>query len=108
MTTLEKTIAQFGTFDPPSPVSNEEIADFADSLLAEKDAPLCSVHKLINERGDFDLALRIGNSCLACSLNERYELLELLAPYADGDSVGTLRKLIEKIKEKTDVDTRND
>jgi hypothetical protein len=58
--------------------------------------PLCPVHKRIDDNGT--LELEIGNNCVACSLNERTELLKVLEPVAspDGseDSVTVLRRAI--------------
>lgn len=60
--------------------------------------PLCPVHAAIDARGSLEVAIS-GNNCVACSLNERQELLDLLAPFApedaSEDSVTVLRKLAE-------------
>lgn len=69
--------------------------------MAEEDglsgaAPLCPVHKRIDERGTLEMEIG-GLNCLACTLQERVELLALLAPFADGskDSVTVLREVAE-------------
>lgn len=58
--------------------------------------PMCPEHRKIEDKGDMEL--EIGNDCLACSLNERAELLSILATgtAADGntDSVTTLTALV--------------
>src|SRR5688500_16782533 len=58
--------------------------------------PLCAVHQSIENKGA--LELEVGNNCVACSLNERTELLMILAPLAapDGseDSVTVLRRTV--------------
>lgn len=60
--------------------------------------PMCPVHRKIEDRGDMDL--EIGNDCVACSLNERAELLAILATgtAADGkmDSVTALTALVNE------------
>lgn len=63
---------------------------------AEK-TPLCLLHKRLEDRNALEVVY--GNDCIACSLNERQELLELLAPLApqdaEADSVTVMRKVIE-------------
>lgn len=58
--------------------------------------PLCRVHARIKDRGA--LVMHYGNGCVACSLNERKELLDVLgSAVAQGeviDSVSFLRGLI--------------
>lgn len=60
--------------------------------------PMCPVHRKIEDKGDAEL--EIGNDCLACSLNERAELLAILATgiLADGstDSVTALTAVINE------------
>jgi hypothetical protein len=60
--------------------------------------PMCPLHRRIEDKGDMDL--EIGNDCLACSLNERAELLATLAAgtAADGniDSVSALTALVNE------------
>lgn len=59
--------------------------------------PLCDIHQRLENAGS--LECEIGNDCVACSLNERRELLELLAPFAaEGnteDSVTVLRRVVQ-------------
>lgn len=62
--------------------------------MSEQQMPLCAVHESLDKSDE--LVLHIGNGCVACSLNERNELLEMLTPFADGDSVQSLFRLIEK------------
>ena len=61
-------------------------------------APLCPVHQSLEDQGKLECEIG-GNNCVACSLNERAELLALLAPLAarDGseDSVSVLRRVVE-------------
>lgn len=58
--------------------------------------PLCPVHQRLEDADK--LELEIGNDCVACSLNERAELLTMLEPFAPTDrtldSVTVLRNLI--------------
>jgi hypothetical protein len=66
--------------------------------------PCCEVHAALDARGT--LELEIGNKCVACSPNERAELLKILAPHVPvddrSDSVGFLRlKLAHLKKEET-------
>lgn len=58
--------------------------------------PLCPVHEQIDKRGTLEMEIS-GLNCLACTLQERVELLALLAPFADGkkDSVTVLREAVE-------------
>jgi hypothetical protein len=61
--------------------------------------PMCPAHRKIEDSGDMNL--EIGNDCVACSLNERSELLSILA---DGlsdttepvDSVTALMTLVNE------------
>ena len=59
--------------------------------------PLCPIHKRLDVIDQ--LQMPVGNSCLACSLNERTELIELLAPFAADDGsdapIDTLLRLVE-------------
>lgn len=61
--------------------------------------PLCPVHKSLEDRNS--LAVPIGGlGCVACSLNERQELLDILAPCAaprdnSKDSTSVLREVVE-------------
>lgn len=59
--------------------------------------PLCAVHQRLEDIGA--LECEVGNDCVACSLNERCELLALIGPFAaDGnteDSVTVLRRVAE-------------
>lgn len=69
-----------------------------DAARVEKDAatPLCPIHKRIADRGKLEMSIGALN-CVACSLGEREELLNLLAPLADGskDSTTALREIVE-------------
>lgn len=47
------------------------------------ETPLCPVHKSLDERDD--LELQIGNNCVACSLIERSQILDVLEPLANPD-----------------------
>lgn len=66
-------------------------------LRGANDPPLCAGHRRLDEAGN--LELRFGNDCVACSLNERAELLELLSKVADNDvdSVTALAKMVQFI-----------
>lgn len=57
--------------------------------------PLCAVHDQLDQTGD--LILAYGNKCVACSLNERQELLNLIAEFIDpfADAVTCLKRLLE-------------
>jgi len=61
--------------------------------------PLCGLHKSLEQRGWLVVEVS-ANNCIACALNERKELLDLLAPVAnpDGseDSVAVLTRLREE------------
>jgi hypothetical protein len=65
------------------------------------ETPFCPPHAALEECEK--LELEVGNDCVACSLNERSELLNLLEPFAaDGnseDSCTVLRKVIDLRKE---------
>lgn len=74
------------------------------SPLDAPEMPLCPVHKRLNESGVLGtlgcgLELQYSNGCVACSLNERQELLDTLARFApedeSEDSIAVLRKLAE-------------
>ncbi len=69
---------------------------YAISRITAVPTPLCPIHKQIDERGTLEMEIG-GLGCLACTLQERVELLALLAPFADGstDSVTTLRKVVD-------------
>lgn len=60
--------------------------------------PLCPVHARIDKNGALEMTIG-GNNCVACSLNERQQLLDLLAPFAPDnaseDSLTVLRRLTE-------------
>jgi hypothetical protein len=60
--------------------------------------PLCLIHQRLESAGKLTCEIG-GNNCVACSLNERAELLTLLAPFAakDGseDSLTVLRRLAD-------------
>jgi hypothetical protein len=62
------------------------------------ETPLCPAHKRLDERGTLEMTIG-GNNCVACSLNERKQLLDLLAPFApkdaSEDSLTVLRRLAE-------------
>ena len=59
--------------------------------------PLCAVHKSLEDRNALEVEIS-GMNCVACSLNERAELLKLLTPFAapDGskDSLQVVQGLI--------------
>jgi hypothetical protein len=75
----------FGIWVKGSPTAEAE---------SEPEMPLCTMHKHLDKVGE--LALNYGNGCVACSLNERKGLLELLAPFCQvGDySTTTLSRLV--------------
>jgi hypothetical protein len=90
-------------FQPTYPERDCFNAGFDAGLEAAKAAPadeavsmpLCAGHGRVDRMGH--LVLEVGNSCVACSLNERTELLGLLAPFipsGGADSVTTLNVLI--------------
>lgn len=58
---------------------------------------LCPVHKRLDSAGT--LECEVGNDCVACSLNERGELLQIIAPFAaEGnteDSVTVMRRVVD-------------
>src|SRR5689334_16034514 len=61
--------------------------------------PMCPVHRTIENKGE--LQLEIGNDCIACSLNERSELLGILADSVtsdqeDVDSASALMVLVNE------------
>lgn len=80
--------AKGGCLDPDDPAVQRAIDG----------VPLCPVHKSLDERDE--LVPEIGNNCVACSLHERTELLNVLEPFAspDGtqDSVTVLRNAIAR------------
>ena len=59
--------------------------------------PLCPVHKRLEESDNLEVEIG-GLNCVACSLNERSEMLKVLAPLAPPDhsldSIGVLRSAI--------------
>ncbi len=59
--------------------------------------PLCAVHQRLESTNA--LECEVGNDCVACSLNERRELLQLIAPFAAAgnteDSVTVMRRVAE-------------
>lgn len=66
--------------------------------------PLCPVHRAIENRGEVELVY--GNGCVACSLNERTELLEILAsalPPKDTDSVTFLRQVMAHARDLSEA-----
>jgi hypothetical protein len=60
--------------------------------------PMCPVHQKIEDNGDMDL--EIGNDCLACSLNERSELLSILADSATDEDVDSVTALTVLVNER--------
>jgi hypothetical protein len=62
--------------------------------------PLCPVHQSLEDSGN--LEVEYGNRCIACSLNERVELRELLVklepPEGRMDAVSFLREVITQYK----------
>lgn len=73
--------------------------DDVEYVRADQLPPLCPLHRNLDDKGN--LELEIGNDCVACSLNERTDLLSVLAGNApvDGrtDSVTVLRGLQSEI-----------
>lgn len=65
---------------------------------SETKTPLCPVHARIDSAGTLEVEIG-GNACVACSLNERKELLDILAPFAapEGaeDSVTVMRRVTD-------------
>ena len=63
-----------------------------------KATPLCPVHQRLEDSNNLECEIG-GNDCAACSLNERAELLKLLAPFAakDGseDSLTVMRRVTD-------------
>ena len=49
-----------------------------------KATPLCPVHQHLEDSNNLECEIG-GNNCVACSLNERAELLKLIAPFAAKD-----------------------
>lgn len=74
--------------------------------------PLCPLHQSLEDRAALEVVY--GNDCVACSLNERAELLQTLAPHVplDGwvDSVGFLKKKLSHVTQatKTSADNSDD
>lgn len=65
------------------------------SPVRSETLPLCTIHLRMENRGTLEAVY--GNHCVACSLNERVELLNTLAgdnPPTRTDSVTFLRELI--------------
>lgn len=63
-------------------------------MKVEETVPLCAVHQRLEDSNELEISF--GNGCVACSLNERIELLDVLAPFANlskGDSVDTAKAL---------------
>lgn len=62
--------------------------------IATREMPLCVVHTHLDQQDE--PALTFGNGCVACSLNERVELLHLLATWVPNytDSVTALQRLM--------------
>lgn len=58
--------------------------------------PLCPLHQSLEDRGKLEVAIG-ALGCMACSLNERVELLNILAPCADGtkDSTTVAREVVD-------------
>jgi hypothetical protein len=72
-------------------------------IVATSALPLCPVHQSLEDRGE--LEVEYGSNCVACSLNERSELLEILADQLpDGtawiDSVDFLRELLSPERDR--------
>lgn len=61
--------------------------------------PLCPVHQKIDANGTLELPY--GNACVACSLCERQELLDLLAPLAIA-AAGPRRTSVDFLQELLD------
>lgn len=80
------------------------VGDRASSLSpTQEQTPLCTVHADL-DRAD-KLELHYGNGCVACSLNERRELLDVLAsalPPPDSDAVTFLRGVVERARASQD------
>ena len=70
----------------------------AGEVGALESQPLCPVHRKLEDAGKLECEIG-GNNCVACSLNERTELLAILATFtAEGnteDSVTVLRRVTE-------------
>lgn len=79
-----------------SGVGNESPRPAQDSREA---VPLCPVHRQVDNAGHLEVFY--GNACVACSLNERAELLKLLEPFADGTRASTevLHDVFERLQE---------
>lgn len=64
----------------------------------EKSVPLCSVHQTLEDCDQLEVQIS-GMNCVACSLNERAELLLILEPCApidqSKDSVTVLREVVD-------------
>lgn len=70
------------------------------------DVPLCDVHARLDKEGA--LVLAVTNNCVACALNERAELIDVLATVGDPklDSVSTLREVITRAASQPDAQLR--
>ena len=68
--------------------------------------PLCSIHQGLEDRGTLEIEIS-GMDCIACSLNERADLLKMLAPFAapNGakDSLQVMRDLITRATSDGDI-----
>lgn len=99
MRAAEKIAKRFALLCPeiaiPQIVSIVE-AELTAGAFAEGQ-PLCPVHQSLEDRGKLEVVY--GNECIACSLNERVELLNILTPAApqDGsaDTVTVLRNVMD-------------
>jgi hypothetical protein len=64
----------------------------------QKNTPLCPVHQRLEDSNRLQCEIG-GNNCVACSLNERAELLRLLAPFAvqdrSEDSLTVMQRVID-------------
>jgi len=64
----------------------------------QKATPLCPVHQHLEDSDKLECEIG-GNNCVACSLNERAELLKLLAPFAakngSEDSLTVMRRVVD-------------
>jgi hypothetical protein len=78
--------------DKNSAIPSAEPKPTAESSAAPT---LCPVHQEIEDFGNLEIVY--GNNCVACSLNERDELLEILATVGDTskDSVTALREVVD-------------
>jgi len=78
-------------------MQGNEANNIGDATVNRK-TPLCPIHQMLDDSGTLECEIG-GNNCVACSLNERAELLALLAPFAakDGseDTLTVLRRLTD-------------